>query len=222
MPKVHQLAFPVKDLHVTTDDLSIHIAGQKNALPPELEESARLILKPFLDLNVLVGYSFYPAKLVDGQLYTGGEVLTVGSLVSDMLAGVEQVAVFACTVEEALEQAMSEITDPVDIYLADVWGTIFIEKGIQKLKEQFEPVLSKYKTNQTTTFCPGNCGWEIEEQDKVFNLLPDSFLGIKLNDYSMMTPVKSLNGIVGFGEEIKYKKTSCKTCNSINCWYRKA
>lgn len=222
MNKDYEIAIPISELNITPNDLSIHIAGQKNALPPELEESVVQILTPLLGFHILLGFRVYAAKLADGQLYVANEVLNAGSIVSEMLEGVEQVAVFACTVEKKLDQAMSNMTDPVAIYLADVLGTVIIEKGIQKLKEQFAPIVSKYQTKQTTTFCPGNCGWEINEQYKLFKLLPESFLGIKLNNFNMMIPVKSLTGVVGFGEKIKYRKTSCKTCDSINCWYRKA
>ncbi len=221
MNEVHEITFPVRELKITSNDLSIRMTGQKNSLPTELEESLNNLLTPLLDYNVLAGYCFYDAKLAGSCLYSGDEVLNVGSRVSELLIGVEQIAVFACTVEKELDRIMGEITDPVAIYLADVLGTIFIEKGVEKLKKQFTPVLFNLHTNQTTTLCPGNCGWDIKEQTKLFSLLPEPFLGITLNDYQVMIPVKSINGIVGFGEQVKYRKTSCKTCDSPSCFYRK-
>ena len=221
MSKVHEIAIPVSELNITPNDLSVHITGEKNALPPEIEESANQILRPLLKFNVLLGYSFYPAKLEDTRLYTDGEMLNVGPLVGEMLTGVEQIAVFACTVEKSLNQAMNNITDPVDIYLADVLGTIFIEKALKILQKRLNIFSDKNQIKNTTTFCPGNCKWEIDEQKKLLKLLPSSFLGISLNNCNMMSPVKSINGIVGFGMKVKYRKTSCKTCDSVNCHYRK-
>jgi len=221
MNEVHEIAFPVRELKITSSDLSVRMTGQKNSLPPELVESLDDLLTPLLDYKVLAGYCFYDAKLDGSCLYTRNEVLNVGSRVGELLFGVEQIAVFACTVEKELERIMGEITDPVAIYLADVLGTILIEKVVLKLREQFTPILFSLHTTQTTTLCPRNRGWNITEQTKLFNLLPKSFLGIRLNEYGMMTPVKSISGIVGFGEHVKYRKTSCQTCDSPNCFYRK-
>ncbi len=221
MNNVNEITFTVRELKVTSNDFSIHITGQKNSLPEELEESLNILLMSLLDYKVLAGYCFFDAKLGDSCLCVGEQTLNVGPTMSELLIGVNQIAVFACSIEKELERIMSEITDPITIYLADVLGTIFIEKGVEKLKDQFLPKLNQKHTNQTTTLCPGNCGWNIDEQTKLFSLLPKSFLGITLNDYQMMTPVKSITGIVGFGEQVKYQKTSCTSCDSPNCFYRK-
>ncbi|WP_372772043.1 hypothetical protein [Mangrovibacterium sp.] len=220
--KINEITFRADELKITSSDLSIQISGRKGSLPPELEEIAATMLKTIGKYEIFVGFIIYNATLTDAKLQVEQEIMSVGNTVNDLLSGVEQVAIFACTVEKKLDEFIRSITDPVDLYLADVIGTLLIEKSLKKLKEHLKSLRFKLHTNLTNTICPGNCGWDIMEQNKLFRLLPESFLGISINEYGMMNPVKSINGIVGMGEQVHYRKTNCKSCDSRNCWYRKA
>jgi hypothetical protein len=70
-------------------------------------------------------------------------------------------------------------------------------------------------------FSPGYCDWNVSEQHKLFNLLPESFCGIHLSESSLMNPIKSVSGIIGIGENLKQLGYQCYWCNDPNCIYGK-
>ncbi|NPA37252.1 MAG: methionine synthase, partial [Chlorobi bacterium] len=97
-------------------------------------------------------------------------------------------------------------------------ATLAVSKAAEYIRDKVSGLGNGKVTN---TISPGNCGWPVEEQEKLLGLLPESFLGITLNSSGMMYPVKSLSGIIGTGEKVKFKQTECRYCRSRNCPYRK-
>ncbi len=75
--------------------------------------------------------------------------------------------------------------------------------------------------NTTNKFSPGYCGWNVIEQHKLFNLLPENFCGITLSESALMRPIKSVSGIIGLGKYVKKMDYQCQICEQENCFYRK-
>ena len=55
----------------------------------------------------------------------------------------------------------------------------------------------------TNRYSPGYCGWQVAEQHKLFQLIPDNYCGIRLTESALMDPEKSVSGIIGIGENVK-------------------
>ena len=47
-------------------------------------------------------------------------------------------------------------------------------------------------------YSPGYCGWDITVQKRIFEYLEPQKIGIKLNESSLMSPVKSVTGILSW------------------------
>ena len=122
---------------------------------------------------------------------------------------------------DKFEKELSDFTELEDTYVIDIIGTVVVEKSIGKLLEIIQKEADSKNFKTTNTVSPGNCGWPINDQEKLFRLLPENFLGITLNSSGMMTPVKSISGIVGIGKNVSLKHTECEFCASKNCMYRK-
>jgi len=65
---------------------------------------------------------------------------------------------------------------------------------------------------------PGYCGWDVSEQQKLFSLVNDMRIGIKLTESSLMIPIKSISGLWGFGEKLKKKEYNCNKCEEAMCY----
>jgi hypothetical protein len=74
--------------------------------------------------------------------------------------------------------------------------------------------------NITNRYSPGYCNWSVSEQKLLFSFLPDGFCGIKLNDSALMTPIKSISGIIGIGQNVKMNEYNCNHCGVKDCTYR--
>jgi hypothetical protein len=72
----------------------------------------------------------------------------------------------------------------------------------------------------TNRYSPGYCGWDVTEQHKLFQLIPENYCGIKLTPSALMDPVKSISGIIGIGENVKNNPYTCRLCNQNDCVYR--
>jgi cobalamin-dependent methionine synthase I len=156
------------------------------------------------------------------MLKTSNAVFDIGSDVSLMLKSVEKIAVFACTVSSELNEVLENEKNSADLlqsYLLDIIGTVIAGKIADVLHQNITQKFSN--VNVTNTISPGNCGWPVEDQKKLFSLLPPGFLNISLNPSGMMYPVKSLTGMIGIGTKVKFKQTECRYCRSRNCPYRK-
>ena len=174
------------------------------------------------DQTVLGGYMVLPATLENKLLKISNTVFDVGDDVSLMLKSVEKIAVFACTVSSELNEVLENEKNNVDMlqsYLLDIIGTVVAGKIAEVLHQNITKEFSNVSV--TNTISPGNCGWPVEDQKKLFSLLPPGFLNISLNPSGMMHPVKSLTGMIGIGTKVKFKQTECRYCRSRNCPYRK-
>jgi hypothetical protein len=71
------------------------------------------------------------------------------------------------------------------------------------------------------SYSPGYCGWHISGQAKLFQFLRPERIGISLNDSFLMTPLKSVTGVlVGGKKEIHIFKSDypfCSYCKDHSC-----
>jgi cobalamin-dependent methionine synthase I len=73
----------------------------------------------------------------------------------------------------------------------------------------------------TNRYSPGYCGWDVAEQHKLFQLIPDNYCGIHLTPSALMDPVKSISGMIGIGENVRSNPYTCKMCDMKDCVYRR-
>ena len=220
MIEVNQHIIPVSLIDISVEDVNNKFSGESGKPPQMFLEAAERTLKKVENLNVLFGYDIFPVK-VNEEYFTVKDVkFRINKEVYGILKNSKKLAVFACSVSQELNEVLKEYDDDfVEHYINDVIGTLIIEKTGKYLydfikKEQFE-------LKATNSLSPGNCGWQLESQKELFKLFPDNYLGIKLTESGMMIPLKSLSGVVGFGESVVFKHTDCRSCKSQNCMYRK-
>jgi hypothetical protein len=148
-------------------------------------------------------------------------IFNVGSRIASSLAGAESVAVFVSTAGNGFEEYMRLQKDNIlKEFIADAIGSE-IPEAVNKilLKELEEQCVNKTSRNfcLSNPYSPGYCGWDVAEQQKLFSLLPSEPCGIKLNASSLMTPLKSVSGIIAIGKNVKKTGYKCDECEMNNC-----
>ena len=75
----------------------------------------------------------------------------------------------------------------------------------------------------TPPFCPGYCGMSIEQQRVLFAVVNSSAIGVELLPTLMMRPVKSISGLIGFGDgqEVESHGVPCQWCDLEDCRMRR-
>jgi hypothetical protein len=103
----------------------------------------------------------------------------------------------------------------------DVMGSIAASKAIDRMSDDLEVEVSRSEWHVSESYSPGYCDWDVAEQQKLFSFFPPGFLGITLSSSSLMSPVKSVSGIIGIGPGMKRNGYQCFLCNDTTCLYGK-
>jgi hypothetical protein len=135
----------------------------------------------------------------------------------------DAVAIFLCTAGEEIgirsRKAMRD-RDFLKGYIYDVIGSEIVEAAADLMQSDLEKTINNSGKKITNRYSPGYCGWDVAEQHKLFQLLPQNYCGIKLTPSALMNPVKSISGIIGIGENVKNNPYTCRMCNQEDCVYR--
>lgn len=137
----------------------------------------------------------------------------------------DSVALFVCTAGEEIgirsRKAMKE-KDLLKGYVYDVVGSEIVEAAADLMQAELEKSMLSTGRKITNRYSPGYCGWDVAEQHKLFQLIPDNHCGIKLTPSALMDPVKSVSGIIGIGTDVKSNPYTCRMCDLNDCVYRRA
>ena len=75
-------------------------------------------------------------------------------------------------------------------------------------------------------YSPGYCGWHISGQERLFAFLKPGTIGLRLNDSFLMTPLKSISGVLAAGpaaiHRIRESFPFCDQCQNPTCREREA
>lgn len=136
----------------------------------------------------------------------------------------EKLAVFICTAGKGFTDLSSKYNkdgDYLKSYIADTFGSLVVEKAIDYIQKDLEAKAHENGLLISNRYSPGYCNWDIQEQKKLFSLIPENECRISLSESCLMQPIKSVSGIIGIGENIKKMNYACDICNSPTCIYRK-
>jgi hypothetical protein len=147
-----------------------------------------------------------------------------GKIIAKPFRKAEKMVVFACTagpgVREAYNTFMAE-GDALKAFITDMLGTVAVEKAMDNIHEQLRDSLKPDGLHCSNRYSPGYCGWSVEEQQKLWQFLPENYCGIRLTESSLMLPIKSVSGIIAVGAEVRKNPYSCAICSLDQCIYRR-
>jgi hypothetical protein len=101
-------------------------------------------------------------------------------------------------------------------------GTVYPELNftLPPISIKEENIAKFHNLGISNRFSPGYCNWDVSEQHLLFQLLPENACGISLNDRALMTPIKSVTGVLGIGNGIERKEYKCSFGSKIDCIMR--
>lgn len=149
---------------------------------------------------------------------------SIGKIVWAQLKRSQSVALFLCTAGEKIGEISRHLIGEKDFlkgYIYDVAGSEIVEAAADIMQKKLMENIQAEGMLITNRFSPGYCGWNVSEQHKLFQLIPDNFCGIRLTESALMIPIKSISGIIGIGRKVKFNPYTCSLCDYENCIYRK-
>ena len=104
---------------------------------------------------------------------------------------------------------LDEKAPVLDQLYADVWGTAYVDAGLEILKQR----LTGNKAAES--FGPGFYGMDIDQVSKFFRILDGEKIDVRLRNHCLMLPLKSCSGfLVAVDDVSKLPAADCKSCRS--------
>jgi hypothetical protein len=165
--------------------------------------------------SVLAPLGIPNAELVVGRVYPRAEAL----------------ALFVATLGEPLPARIRQLFD--DDALAQAWMLDAVASAgadllADRLAERYRQALVARGMDgvRVLPYSPGYCGWPTRGQRPLFDALRPGDIGVTLNDSCLMSPIKTVSGVLvaGPGEAHKFRPEFpfCDDCQTRECGRRMA
>lgn len=223
MTRTH--AFSFASLNVTPNDIEEFIGYLPGSSLDAFKDHYESALEKAADVcQIIAGYRLFDSvKITKNNIIIDGTLFSTGGMVSGQLKSSSGIAVFVCTAGHGISELAKEMTTSGDVvmaYMYDVIGSLCAEKAADRMEAFLfkESALAGFGISNRCS--PGYCGWDVSEQAKLFSLLPNGFCGVTLSASSLMTPIKSVSGIIGYGTDAGKMERPCKQCKQAQCLYK--
>lgn len=168
------------------------------------------------------GYAIYANEGIGKtSICLGGRGLETGAIIARYLNEAEQYAVFVATAGvafEAMQRRLHAGGDIVRQFFADMIGSQIAEAAGRVLAGELAAEQAARGFRISNSYSPGYCGWHVSDQQTLFSLLPDAPCGIALSESSLMTPIKSISGVIAIGSRVEKKPYGCAICGKKECY----
>jgi hypothetical protein len=140
-------------------------------------------------------------------------------------------ALYALTLGHAVSNTIREFFDHNDFALGsllDTAASLAADRAVEILESRcFDALVSEGRLNvnhSVLSYSPGYCGWHISAQSNLFDYLKPHKIDITLNASYLMTPLKSVSGVLVAGKkDIHFFDNSypfCEACQIESCQER--
>lgn len=220
--EVFQYEVPWRSLQLNSDDIYLsmgvgYIPDEEmlkllDTLKTEIAALCRprCLYVPFEALHTKKNY----IKIDEIELHTG-------AVITPYLLDANQYILFVATAGQEFEKFQQEVKISGDIvkeFLLDSIGSAITEAVVRELCAKVEKHYLPLGYGVSHPYSPGYCGWSVTQQQLVFSLLPEHPCGICLNKSSLMSPIKSVSGIIAVGKKIVKRKYGCEICGKADCY----
>ena len=212
-------------LSLTPHELFVEMGYSKTQQPEEPVET--LVVSMLEDISSWVKprctFGLFGGQ-IEGEevVINGGERLQVGATIATLMKSSQRFVLFAATAGAAFQAYQDRLKAEGDIlkcFIADVIGSCIAEKAGDYMERLLEKELGGER--HTNRMSPGYCGWHLSGQKTLFRLMGEHPCGISLSEVCLMTPIKSISGVIGIGPEVDEKKYGCQFCELETCYKRK-
>jgi hypothetical protein len=173
------------------------------------------------------GYLLFKSenKNLKASIEVNGTRLVTGRIVRKLLGNAGEFAFFIATAGSGPENLSRSLIGEgkfLEGYLADLAGSAIVESVSGQLYREVMAYAARNGMKCTNQYNPGYCTWNVEEQQKLFSLFSGGICGVTLSRSSLMSPIKSVSGVIGIGREVEFNPDNCEICPRKECHFRNA
>ena len=144
----------------------------------------------------------------------------------------EGLALFVATLGEAVPARIRHLFDEEELavaYMLDAVASAGADLLADRLAERYRRRARRsggWRDARVLPYSPGYCGWPTRGQRPLFDALRPGEIGVTLNDSCLMSPLKSVSGVLvaGPGEAHRFRPDFpfCDDCRTHECGPRMA
>ncbi|MGD2068514.1 MAG: vitamin B12 dependent-methionine synthase activation domain-containing protein [Gemmatimonadota bacterium] len=150
------------------------------------------------------------------------------TVVGTVLPRATALALFAATVGKEVGHRIEELFAADDFVagsLLDAAASLAAEATAERLEGAFEASLRRRgaagEDDHVLAYSPGYCGWHVSGQKRLFDVLSPERIGISLNERHLMTPLKSVSGVLvaapTAAHDVPTDFDFCRACRDRTC-----
>lgn len=181
-----------------------------------IEENSDVINQSYQLIQPKAIYDVFNVEKVEGnRLYLNNDEYFESKLFSYFMSDAENIILSIMTIGNSLEEQSDQYMKSgkyVKGFILDGIGTLALEKLGLGVYESIKEEAKLRGLNFSSPLSPGQVGWDVVDQKKIFSRLDNKMLDITLTDTSLMLPKKSLSLVVGIGQNVRADKISCNFC----------
>ncbi len=223
---IKEFQYTFQDMQITPTDIAELLGFNINSIPDPFPKVIESALKQASDLcQICAGFKYFDQiefDFTEQKILVDSQTFSPGENAFTKLKNSSAIALYVGTAGENISTYSKQLADSGNellSYVLDVIGSLVADKTQEKVNCELENETLKSGLKTSDHFSPGHCEWNISEQKNLFSLLPENFCGVTLSESLLMSPVKSVSGIIGVGQSLKQTGNQCNWCNDSSCLY---
>lgn len=222
MREIYQYELPWNVLRLNTED--IYLSMGVGYVPDEdmLKRLDALKNEIAVRCHPRCLYAFFEAgPAIKNHIGVDGMELHTGAVITPYLQDADHYVLFVATAGQEFERFQYEVKSSGDIlqeFLLDALGSAIAEAVVREVCNKVENHVLPLGYGVSHPYSPGYCGWNVTQQKLLFSLLPEQPCGIRLSESSLMSPIKSVSGVIAVGKRIVKRKYGCELCGKADCY----
>jgi len=224
---IQEISYSLGELSLDIEYLSAMLGFPDGNLPEPFDEYVeRAIHEAELLCDIRGAFCFSANSKFsanNSHILVEGLEFGIGKTVAKELRNATSAALFICTAGEGISCRSQDLLagdDPVLGYVFDLLGSMIVESAADKLQMEIKQMALSEGMLITNRYSPGYCNWSVADQHKLFSFFPEKCCGISLTESALMHPIKSVSGIIGMGEKVKFRDYTCDLCSLVECFHR--
>ena len=223
----------LKDVKIDLDKKRVyHTLGYSNGHKPKRSIES-LVEEEIAEAYQLIRPScFYQLMDVKGirrpkvTLVNGSKMTLTSEVLSWALYPCRKAVIFVASIGPALEERVAQLMKEGQsgkAVVLDAVGSEATEKTVYHLQDRIRRIAKLDDAETTLRYSPGYCDWDISQQKLLFGAMDSAPIKVKLSDTCLMSPRKSVSGIIGLGwdEKARLKLSPCRFCTRQDCKNRR-
>ncbi|MBQ4630046.1 MAG: Vitamin B12 dependent methionine synthase activation subunit [Clostridia bacterium] len=163
--------------------------------------------------------------MVHNEKVSIGDIFFSSQKLAKNLAGCHSAIVFSLTIGSSVDRLMqSLVSKPAAEFVASATGSAFVESYADLFNKEIKDYFGNENKYLRPRFSPGYGDFSHSAQKDIINMTDASRrCGIYLTKALMLTPTKSVTGVIGIGDtNCNCPSHGCEACDKTDCISRRS